>query len=94
MLFMLSINSASMSDLFIIVVFAVSFVAVVFVTLYPFELRAFFNLSNESDDPEPSNISIFILDAYVFETLLVVVLLSELFVFAVSSSVSPFPYNS
>ena len=80
--------------LFIIVVLAVSFVEVVFVTLYPFVLKAFFNLSNDSDDPEPFNISIFILDASVFETLLLVVFVELLSVSVSSSDSLLLLYNS
>ena len=66
--FILSVNFVSTSVLFIIVVFDVLVVVVVFVTLYPLAVSAFFTSVSVDVEPEPFNISIFIFDASVLVT--------------------------
>ena len=63
--FILSVNFASTSDLFIIVVFDVLVVVVVFVTLYPLAAKAVFTFVKVAVEPEPFNISIFTFAASV-----------------------------
>ena len=77
MSFILSVIFVSTSDLFISVVFGVLVVVVVFVTLYPFAVKAFFTFVKVAVESEPFSISIFIFPASVLLIWLLDVLLVD-----------------